>query len=86
MKHIAYFFLYLIVALTIALNQPLNDTYPSLCNPPDEHSRYKVPLYICNHGTPPKDLKRNYSAATVNGPTAFIRFSLTWYRVIPCVL
>lgn len=48
-----YFSLYLIVALTIALNQPLNDTFPSLCNPPDEHSRYKVPLYICNHGTIP---------------------------------
>ncbi len=48
-----YFSLYLIVTLTIALNQPLNDTFPSLCNPPDEHSRYKVPLYICNHGTIP---------------------------------
>lgn len=48
-----YFALYLTVALTIALNQPLNDTLPSLCNPPDEHSRYKVPLYICNHGTLP---------------------------------
>lgn len=48
-----YFALYLIVALTIALNQPLNDTFPSLPNPPDEHSRYKVPLYVCNHGTIP---------------------------------
>lgn len=48
-----YFILYLAAALTIALNQPLNDTYPSLCNPPDEHSRYMVPLYICNHGTIP---------------------------------
>lgn len=48
-----YFVLYLTAALTIALNQPLNDIYPSLCNPPDEHSRYKVPLYICNHGILP---------------------------------
>ena len=48
-----YFALYLTVTLTIALNQPLNDTFPSLCNPPDEHSRYKVPLYICSHGTLP---------------------------------
>lgn len=48
-----YFLVYLTVTLTIALNQPLNDTLPSLCNPPDEHSRYKVPLYICNHGTLP---------------------------------
>ena len=48
-----YFLIYLVVTLTIAFNQPLNDTFPSLCNPPDEHSRYKVPLYICNHGTLP---------------------------------
>ena len=48
-----YFVIYLVVTLTVALNQPLNDTLPSLCNPPDEHSRYKVPLYICNHGTLP---------------------------------
>lgn len=48
-----YFVVYLVVTLTVALNQPLNDTFPSLCNPPDEHSRYKVPLYICNHGTLP---------------------------------
>ncbi|MCM1101210.1 MAG: DUF2142 domain-containing protein [Clostridium sp.] len=48
-----YFTIYLTVALTIALNQPLHDTPPSMCNPPDEHSRYMVPLYICNHGTLP---------------------------------
>lgn len=48
-----YFMLYLTAALTIALLQPLNDTIPSMQNPPDEHSRYKVPLYICNHGTIP---------------------------------
>ena len=50
---IIYFALYLIAALTIALNQPLKDTYPFLCNPPDEHSRYMVPLYICENGTLP---------------------------------
>lgn len=48
-----YFLIYLVAALTIALHQPLNDTFPWLSNPPDEHSRYKVPLYICNHGTLP---------------------------------
>lgn len=48
-----YFGLYLLAASVIALNQPLQDTYPYLSNPPDEHSRYLVPLYICNHGTLP---------------------------------
>ena len=50
---IVYFLIYLAAALTIALHQPLNDTYPYLSNPPDEHSRYRVPLYICEHGTLP---------------------------------
>lgn len=48
-----YFLIYLAAALTIALHQPLHDTFPWLSNPPDEHSRYQVPLYICNHGTLP---------------------------------
>ncbi len=50
---IVYFLIYLATALTIALHQPLNDTYPYLSNPPDEHSSYRVPLYICEHGTLP---------------------------------
>lgn len=48
-----YLAIYFVTALTIALHQPLHDTFPVLCNPPDEHSRYLVPLYICNHGTLP---------------------------------
>lgn len=48
-----YFLIYLVVVLSIALHQPLYDTFPYLSNPPDEHSRYRVPLYICNHGTLP---------------------------------
>ena len=50
---IIYLVLYLVAALTVALHQPLRDTFPSLCNPPDEHSRYMVPLYICQHGSLP---------------------------------
>ena len=50
---LVYLMVYLVAALTIALHQPLNDTYPLLQNPPDEHSRFKVPLYICNHGVLP---------------------------------
>lgn len=48
-----YFALYFVATLTIALHQPLQDTFPYLQNPPDEHSRYLVPLYICNHGKLP---------------------------------
>lgn len=48
-----YFALYLIAALTIALHQPHFDTPPLFGNPPDEHSRYKVPLYIEEHGSLP---------------------------------
>ncbi|MGN0386996.1 MAG: DUF2142 domain-containing protein [Lachnospiraceae bacterium] len=50
---ILYLLIYLIAALSIALHQPLYDTPPEFGNPPDEHSRYMVPLYICNHGTLP---------------------------------
>ncbi len=50
---IIYFALYLATAFTLAFCQPHQDTYPLLTNPPDEHSRYMVPLYICNHGTLP---------------------------------
>ena len=48
-----YFALYLAAVLTIALHQPHFDTPPLFGNPPDEHSRYKVPLYIEEHGSLP---------------------------------
>lgn len=50
---VLYFLLYLAAALTIAFHQPLYDTPPLFSNPPDEHSRYRVSLYICSHGTLP---------------------------------
>lgn len=49
-----YFLIYLVVTLTVALNQPLHDTFPSLCNPPDEYFRYRVPQFICQNGTLPE--------------------------------
>ncbi len=58
-----YLAIYLIAALTIALHQPLNDTPPSFCNPPDEHSRYKVPVYICEHGTLPTGFEEELLSA-----------------------
>lgn len=50
---ILYLMIYLVAALSLALHQPLYDSPPMFGNPPDEHSRYMVPLYICNHGTLP---------------------------------
>ena len=71
-----YFALYLVAALTIALHQPLNDTYPLLQNPPDEHSRYKVPLYICNHGT----LPTGYEEELFSGDC---RWTYGFYTLLP---
>lgn len=45
--------LFLIVASTIALLQPLANTPPINANPPDEHARFLVPWYIYMHGTIP---------------------------------
>lgn len=60
---ILYLAVYLIAALTLALHQPLNDTPPSFLNPPDEHSRYKVPMYICEHGTLPTGFEEELLSA-----------------------
>lgn len=48
-----YLFIFLIVASSIALAQPLYDTPPVYANAPDEHARYLVPQYICEHGKLP---------------------------------
>lgn len=38
---------------TLALFQPLGNTYPERLNPPDEHARFLVPWYICQTGRIP---------------------------------
>lgn len=48
-----YLFIFLVVASSIALVQPLYDTPPVYANAPDEHARYLVPQYICEHGKLP---------------------------------
>lgn len=48
-----YILIFLIAASSVALAQPLYDTPPVYANAPDEHARYLVPLYICEHGTLP---------------------------------
>lgn len=53
-KMILFFYLtvFMIVAATLALFQPLSDT-ALFVNPPDEHSRILVPWYICRYGVLP---------------------------------
>lgn len=74
-----YLILYLAAALMIAWNQPLNDTYPFLPNPPDEHSRYMVPLYICNHGTLPTGFEEEMFSGEC-------RWTYGFYTLLPYML
>ncbi len=75
-----YFTLYLVAALTLALNQPLNDeTFQFMGNPPDEHSRYKVPLYICNHGT----LPTGFEEELISGDC---RWTYGFYTLLPYIV
>ncbi|MCM1189721.1 MAG: DUF2142 domain-containing protein [bacterium] len=74
-----YFALYLTAALTVALHQPLYDVYPYLPNPPDEHSRYLVPLYICNHGT----LPTGYEAELFSGDC---KWTYGFYTLLPYMI
>ena len=50
---ILYLLFFFIVAASMALYQPLADSPPNYGNPPDEHARYLVPLYICENGVIP---------------------------------
>lgn len=45
------------LAISLAIFQPLADTPPLYGNPPDEHARFLVPKYICNHGVLPTGLE-----------------------------
>ena len=44
---------FLILAMTLAIFQPILNAPPIYANPPDEHARYLIPQYICEHGTLP---------------------------------
>ena len=48
---------FIIPAMSMALSQPLYDSPPLYLNPPDEHSRFLVPNYICNYGIIPSGLE-----------------------------
>ena len=52
-----YMLVFLVVAGWIAMLQPLEDTPPLYTNPPDEHSRYLIPTYICKYLRLPNGLE-----------------------------
>lgn len=52
-KTILFLMTFFLVASSVALMQPLENTPPIYANAPDEHARYLVPRYICEHGTLP---------------------------------
>ena len=76
---ILYFVLFLIASLSVALFQPLADTPPLFQNAPDEHARYLVPLYICEHGT----LPTGYEEELLSGG---VRWSYGFYTLLPYMI
>lgn len=52
-----YIFGFVAMALTLLLFQPIENTPPIYTNPPDEHARYMIPSYICEHGEIPTGLE-----------------------------
>lgn len=45
-----YLLLFAAVAVSLAWVQPIENTHPWLENPPDEHARYRIPLFIARYG------------------------------------
>ncbi len=76
---IIYLFGFLILALSVALNQPLANTPPIFANPPDEHARYLIPQYICEHGVLPTGLEEEVRIPAYG-------FSYALYNVFPYII
>lgn len=80
-KYIFLFYIlcFLIIAASVALFQPLQDTPPLYGNPPDEHARYLVPKYICEHGTLPTGFEEEIRIPAYG-------FSYGIYNVFPYII
>lgn len=76
---IIYMLGFVILALTVALNQPLLDTPPLFGNPPDEHARFLIPQYICEYGVIPTGLEEEIRIPTYG-------FSYGLYNVFPYII
>lgn len=75
---------FLVIASTLALLQPLADTpitkdVTVLINPPDEHARFLIPWYICEHGTIPTGFEEEVRIPSYG-------FSYGLYNVFPYIV
>ncbi|MBR3515659.1 MAG: hypothetical protein IKO10_05035 [Lachnospiraceae bacterium] len=66
-----YMIFFLVIAGWIAMLQPLEDTPPLYTNPPDEHSRYMLPSYICKYLRLPNGLEPEVQIPYYGGSYAF---------------
>lgn len=74
----------MVIASSMALFQPLEDTFSPgeisfLLNPPDEHARFLVPWYICQHGTLPTGFEEEIRIPSYG-------FSYGLYNVFPYIV
>ena len=70
---------FVVLALAVALNQPMVDTPPLYANPPDEHARFLVPQYICEYGEIPTGLEEEIRIPSYG-------FSYGLYNVFPYIV
>ncbi len=70
---------FVVLALSVALYQPMADTFPLLSNPPDEHARYLIPKFICEHGVIPTGLEEEIRIPAYG-------FSYGLYNVFPYII
>lgn len=76
---IVYLLGFIILALSVALFQPLANMPPAYGNPPDEHARYLVPKYICEHGTIPTGFEEEVRIPAYG-------FSYALYNAFPYII
>ena len=76
---IFYILLFLAAAITLALFQPHVDTPPLYANPPDEHAKFLMPRYICEHGTLPSGYEEEIRLEGYG-------FSYAFYNVFPFIV
>ncbi len=76
---ILYLLGFLVFAMTLVINQPLADSPPRYCNPPDEHVRYLIPKYICEHGVIPTGLEEEIRIKSYG-------FSYGLYNTFPYII
>ena len=74
-----YILLFLAAAITLAFFQPHVDTPPLYANPPDEHAKFLIPRYICEHGTLPGGYEEEIRLEGYG-------FSYAFYNVFPFIV